>query len=92
MIYYQDLNIKELKFNTINKFDNKSVITYYNIECGFDIETSSIIHDGEKQAFMYIWGFGIGDKLVYGRTWEEFIDLCNKLKEHLNLNQNNILS
>lgn len=93
MIYYQDLDITELKFNTVNKFDNKSksVITYYNIECGFDIEISSIIHDGEKQAFMYIWGFGIGDKLVYGRTWEEFIDLCNKLKEHLNLNQNNIL-
>jgi len=77
MIYYQDLEIDKLNFKKSYKFDNrlKQVITYYNIECGFDIETSSIIDsEGEKQAFMYLWGFGIGDKLVYGRNWFEFLD------------------
>ena len=94
MIYYQDLEIDKLNFKKSYKFDNrlKQVITYYNIECGFDIETSSIIDsEGEKQAFMYLWGFGIGDKLVYGRNWFEFLDLCNKLKEHLELSSTNIL-
>ena len=27
---------------------------YYNIECAFDIESTSIKINGEKQAFMYI--------------------------------------
>lgn len=94
MIYYQDLEIDKLNFKKSYKFDNrlKQVIAYYNVECGFDIETSSIIDsECEKQAFMYLWGFGIGDKLVYGRNWFEFLDLCNKLKEYLKLNSTNIL-
>lgn len=44
----------------------------------FDIETSTI--PGTQQAIMYIWQWQIGDFTVIGRTWEEFQDLCYRLK------------
>ena len=69
--------------------NSKSTLKYYNVECGFDIETTSteIYEDGQEKkfAFMYLWGFGIKDYIVYGRTWQEFIDLCETLQETLEL-------
>lgn len=44
----------------------------------FDIETSTI--PGTQQAVMYIWQWQIGDFTVIGRTWDEFQDLCYRLK------------
>ena len=44
----------------------------------FDIETSTI--PGTQQAVMYIWQWQIGEFTVIGRTWEEFRDLCYRLK------------
>jgi len=35
----------------------------------------------EKYGYMYIWQFGINDTVVYGRTWEEFIELLTVLKK-----------
>ena len=87
MIWYEDINLDSIEFETINKFDNhtKSVITYYNIESGLDIETSSIIINDEKVAFMYIWAFGIKDVIVYGRTWEQLKEFYNYLADYLEL-------
>lgn len=69
--------------------DNKKV-QYINIECGFDIETTSHKIDGEKVSFMYVWmiGIGYGKPTYYGRTWAEFVDLCNHLSSSLELNEN----
>ena len=74
MINIQDLNVKELENlkENIKTVKNNKKLTYYNIECSFDIETNSTYHKGEKVAFMYIWAFGIADLKIYGRTWEEF--------------------
>lgn len=44
----------------------------------FDIETSTV--PGTSQAVMYIWQWQIGDFTVIGRTWQEFLDLCYRLK------------
>ena len=80
----------------LNKKDFKTVkkrkIEYYNVACCFDIETSSFYQDDEKKpenkrGLMYIWVFGIEDLLITGRTWLEFIDLCQALEEHLSLFQ-----
>lgn len=59
---------------------NKKV-TYINLACGMDIETTSVIDEGEKHAFMYIWmvGLGHGEKVYYGRTWEELSEFCAML-------------
>ena len=74
MINIQDLDVKELEIlkDNIKTVKNNKKLTYYNIECSFDIETNSTYHNGDKVAFMYIWAFGIADLKIYGRTWEEF--------------------
>lgn len=66
---------------------NNKKRAYLNIECAFDIETTSHLYNGEKTAFMYLWGFGIGEdnEIVTGRTWAEFITLCETLQERYNL-------
>lgn len=59
---------------------NNHGLEFYNIPCGFDIETSSFYRDGIKQAVMYEWSFGIGyfedgefkNLITAGRTWESF--------------------
>ena len=65
-------------------------IEYINIECAFDIETTSTYtSDGRKFAFMYVWAFGLKDEnhIIYGRTWEEFIKLCKDLQKHFKLSE-----
>lgn len=96
MISYHDLELNDLQLNMVSSFDkrSKTVKYYYNIECGFDIETSSVTLDGDKKfAFMYEWTFGISDKehICYGRTWEEFLEFCQYLQDELGLDENNIL-
>lgn len=72
--------LENLKEN-IKTVKNNKKLTYYNIECSFDIETNSTYHKGEKAAFMYIWAFGIADLKIYGRTWEEFQSLMELISE-----------
>lgn len=81
-VYLSTFDIKEI--NTNKK------VTYLNIESAFDIETTSYISNGEKSAFMYIWmfGMGLGKEIFYGRTWEEFLDLCERLQHYFGLNEN----
>ncbi len=59
---------------------------YYNIPCAFDIETSSVYVDGEKQAFMYIWQLAIDDNIIIGRTWPEFVQVLESVSNKLGLN------
>ena len=63
-------------------------ITYLNIEAAFDIETTSMKIGETKVAFMYVWMFGIefGKETYYGRTWEEFVTLCEGLQKSFQLN------
>lgn len=51
----------------------------------FDTETSTIIHDGEKVAFMYIWQMAVENEAFYGRTWEEFRQCLYKMKNEMHL-------
>lgn len=74
------LNISEIKTN--------KKVTYLNIGAAFDIETTSMLINGEKFAFSYIWQFGIGlDNVFYGRTWAELLDFLTDLKAWLGLNE-----
>ena len=56
----------------------------------FDIETTTyqlsiVDNDPQYNAFMYQWQFCIDDKVIMGRTWQEFIKLLNNLRYHLGL-------
>lgn len=70
--------------------DRRTKCEYLNIESAFDIETTSTIFAGEKSAFMYVWmlGIGYGKEVFYGRTWEEFLDLCQLLGSYFELDEN----
>ena len=69
----------------------KKSVTYFNIPCSFDIETSSFTsysddHGQEiKHACMYIWQFGLNGSVIYGRTWEQFFELLSFLQDELKL-------
>lgn len=63
-------------------------ITYFNIPCSFDIETSSWTDErGNHYACMYIWQFGLNGSVIYGRTWDEFGMLLAYLDEKLELSE-----
>ena len=56
----------------------------------FDIETTTyqlptIDDEPQYNAFMYQWQFCIDDKVIMGRTWEEFTSLLDKLRLKLGL-------
>lgn len=76
-----DADLTEFITTTSNK-----KIARYNNACAFDIETTSIIINGKKHGFMYIWMFGLEDVVFYGRTWEEFVQFCDVLSSRLDLN------
>ena len=87
-------SVDNLLYNTTRKYNyhTKASIEYLNIECSFDIETTSTYtKDGKKFSFMYLWGFGMGEHgeyLSYGRTWEEFKELLDYISNELNIHIN----
>ena len=80
--------LSNAKFITIK--ENKEDVQYLDLSLSFDTETTStyIEPNGikEKFAFMYVWQFGIDGYYCYGRTWEEFFQLCKFIQSSLNLN------
>lgn len=66
---------------------------YYNIVCAFDIETTSFYsnqleNEKEKVAIMYCWQMSINGRVVFGRTWDEFITVMNRLTSFFHLYEN----
>lgn len=78
--------------NIVKKWDYqlRDYVEYLNIPVSFDIETTSfkvnVNGEEEKRATMYIWMICINGDAVYGRTWEEFLDTMNTIKEFYNIN------
>lgn len=61
-------------------------IEIYNAPCAFDIETYSFYSpEKEKQAIMYIWQLCLNGLCIVGRTWEEYLHLCETLTAELEL-------
>ena len=42
----------------------------------------------EKVAIMYVWQFGINGYCIVGRTWNEFLQMCDIIAKTLELSQN----
>lgn len=80
--------MKDVKINKKRQYRKES-IEYYNCPAAFDIETSSFIDsDGNKTAIMYEWTFGINGLVMIGRTWEQWLQVCNTIAYMLDLNEN----
>ena len=89
MEYFTNLTPDLLDNLNISEINTNKKVTYLNIGSAFDIETTSMIINGEKFAFSYIWQFGIGlNNVYYGRTWAELLDFLTDLKSLLKLDEN----
>lgn len=61
---------------------SKAKKQYKDIITAFDIETTRL--QDIEQSIMYIWQWQFGhDVTVVGRTWEEFLQLCDIIKKTL---------
>lgn len=63
---------------------------YFNVPCCFDIETTSTYLNGQKVAFMYAWVLNINGASIIGRTWEEFDECINAIRDNLFTNPERI--
>lgn len=67
---------------------SKKECKYYELYCGFDIETYTIPEN--HHAYMYIWQFSMYGKencVIYGRTWLDFKKLIESIKDVLHLHK-----
>lgn len=78
------------------KESKKRGVTYLEIPCAFDIETTNVyerdqggrISDTFRPfSVMYHWQFCIGDQVVFGRRWEEFVNLLKTASDRMNLDE-----
>lgn len=72
-------------------FDIETSSFYQDRETG---ETKKVIDKTidttfEKEAIMYAWVFGINGKCIRGRTWDEFKEALNEVKEFYHLGHEN---
>lgn len=78
-------DIKSLPKDLCFKMKNKEKYHLYNLPCSFDIETTSAKVGDQKIGFMYIWMFGISGISIYGRTWDEFLEMIKEVKKTLDV-------
>ena len=81
------LSVDELDYSVfdgkvLGKFRKRNAKRYRDLICAFDIETTRL--PDIEQSFMFIWQFQIGEDItVIGRTWEEYMDMLERIKDHL---------
>ena len=92
--YVEDLQFNELanlltfnNLNVINVKGGRKPINYIQLYSGFDIETTNIVEDSHKVAYMYIWQMSFNDYVLLGRTWDSFILTIDILKRYNTLNR-----
>lgn len=94
---YSIRELSLLRHNLECKESKKRGITYLEIPCAFDIETTNIYKrdpdgaintDERPYAFMYHWQFCINDEVCFGRTWDEFLELLDNLTMRMSLSKN----
>lgn len=90
MTYFKPNDMYKVFYKAFRKLNTRNYkkITYINIPCSFDIETSSFINGKDKTAITYIWMLGLNGRVIIGRTWEEFLIVYGKLCEYLELSEN----
>lgn len=80
MVYWTEFNYDALPTTTATYRRDHA---YSPLIGCFDLESTNY-HN--LFAFMYVWQFGVGDQIVYGRTWGEFREFLANLKAALHLN------
>lgn len=60
-------------------------VEWINAPVSYDTETTSFEQDGEKRATVWLWGFAADGQTWYGRTWDEFDSLIERMIADLDL-------
>lgn len=96
-------NVNDFEYDLLipewEKSRSKKNIVFYctNFFATFDIETTTIYdRDPEgkpinAQAWLYQWQFCINSKVIFGRTWDEFTLLIQKLQEFIGIDEDHYL-
>ena len=80
------------KIWNVCKFVGKGKTKYLNIPVSFDTETTSFYDkNNQKTAIVYVWMLGLCGLVVLGRTWEEWIEVYNKLVARFRLCEKRVL-
>lgn len=66
-------------------FTKFSKVQYLNSAVSFDTETTSFELNDKKYATMYAWGMDIFGISIIGRTWAEFLHVCNAISDFFQL-------
>lgn len=77
---YSYIPYESLKLSDLPKAKRAYKSKYLDLDCAFDIETSS--YQDDKKSWLYMWQFAINDITIIGRTWSQFIELLNLLKSY----------
>lgn len=99
-----DIDLILKKLGDIEFIGTNKKISYANIPCSFDIETSSFkIKSNQldnknksnqldnKVAIMYEWTLCLDGYCIIGRYWEEFLNCCKKISNFFDLDDRNVL-
>lgn len=86
-------------YNVPCSFDIETTSFYRDTDGNtYNYEQYSKLTDGagrklklEKCSVMYVWQFGINGFVILGRTWEQFITMCETIAEHLQLSEKRTL-
>ena len=77
----RDVIIENLKYyESITPIIRKNIL---DLGSSFDIETTA--DQTTKTSYMYIWQWGIGEMIIYGRTWGEFLTFYLDLVKYLRI-------
>lgn len=80
---------KKARLNRETDPATRYYIDYIDIAIAFDCEVYSFKGpEDDKRAIMWAWGLAIADKCYLGRTWPEFIQVLDVLKDAWDLNYN----
>lgn len=73
---------RELQVDMLVKKSKRKVL---EVASAFDTETTSFIDSthSDEVGIVYIWQFGIGQTVVYGRYLDDFVDLIDTLNQYL---------
>lgn len=77
---YSYINFSELTEEDLPEPKRFKKSNYYDIGSGFDIETTNFEKNGKHYATMYIWQWSFDEMTVIGRSWDEFRQLVEMLK------------
>ena len=79
--HYSKINYADYigQYDNFSLGRNKRKKDYVSLGLSFDIETTSMMIDNEKTAFVYHWQIGIGNDCFYGRELKEVVQVVDKL-------------